>query len=93
MAWAADPATARALATTVRSALHERQAELQPQLRTPAAGLDEALRLLQARPALPVALTDPADNPLSGGGADTPTLLRELLARREPLPHEGVVFA
>jgi microcystin degradation protein MlrC len=42
---------------------------------------------------LPVALTDPADNPLSGGGADTPTLLRELLARREQLPRAGGVFA
>lgn len=93
MAWAADPATARALATTMLAALRERQAEFQPRLRTPAAGLDEALRLLQAGAALPVALTDPADNPLSGGGADTPTLLRELLASRERLPSEGVVCA
>ena len=79
--------------TTMLAALRERQAEFRPRLRTPAAGLDEALRQLQAHPALPVALTDPADNPLSGGGADTPTLLRELLARREQLPREGVVFA
>ncbi len=93
MAWAADAATAQRLATTILEALRERQAEFRPRLRTPAAGLDEALRQLQARPALPVAVTDPADNPLSGGGADTPTLLRELLARREQLPREGVVFA
>ena len=93
MTWAADAATAQALATTMLAALRERQGDFQPRLRTPAAGLDEALRQLQAHPALPVALTDPADNPLSGGGADTPTLLRELLARREQLPSEGVILA
>jgi microcystin degradation protein MlrC len=93
MTWAADAATAQALATTMLAALRERHAAFQPRLRTPAAGLDEALRQLQAHPALPVALTDPADNPLSGGGADTPTLLRELLARRDQLPSEGVILA
>jgi microcystin degradation protein MlrC len=33
-----------------------------------------------------VALLDPADNPLSGGVADTPTLLRALLAAGPPVP-------
>jgi microcystin degradation protein MlrC len=93
MAWAADAATAQALAAAMLAGLRERQAEFRPQLRAPAEGLAEALRQLQAHPAQPVVLTDPADNPLSGGGADTPTLLRELLARPEQLPREGVVFA
>jgi len=49
----------------------------------------EAVRQALALPG-PVAVLDPGDNPLSGGGADTPGLFREILARR---PEGRVVFA
>lgn len=42
----------------------------------------------------PIAITDPADNPLSGGAADTPALLRELLrARTDPLANTPAIAA
>jgi microcystin degradation protein MlrC len=40
-----------------------------------------------------IAITDPADNPLSGGGADTPGLLRALLAARVAVPTLFASFA
>ncbi|WP_144185693.1 M81 family metallopeptidase [Elioraea rosea] len=55
-------------------------------LPTPEAALETALA---APPGL-VAVLDPADNPLSGGIADTPGVLRALLARAPDVP---VLFA
>jgi microcystin degradation protein MlrC len=69
---------ARELAAEVRA----RAPEFVPALVPPA----EGLRLALAAPAGLVAVTDPADNPYSGGAADTPTLFRALirLALRAP---------
>jgi microcystin degradation protein MlrC len=53
-------------------------------------GPEEALSRALAAPPGTVALLDPADNPLSGGIADTPGVLRALLARA---PREPTVFA
>jgi microcystin degradation protein MlrC len=93
MAWAPQPEAAARLAGALLVSLRARQAQFQPQLRSAADGLDEALGLLQQRVEKPVAVTDPADNPLSGGCADTPALMHALLCRRARLPAEGVVFA
>jgi microcystin degradation protein MlrC len=43
-------------------------------------GPEQALAAARAAPPGPVAVLDPADNPLSGGIADTPGVLRALLA-------------
>ena len=59
--------------------------EFTPKLVGAVTGLKQAGALLAAQAAgnqRPVAVTDPADNPLSGGAADTPGLLRALLAAR-----------
>jgi len=89
---AAAQANARALAT----AMAERAPAFEPRL---LAARDGLLRALAAPPGL-VAVTDPADNPLSGGAADTPGLFAALLAlRREPgsavhrLPAGTIAFA
>jgi microcystin degradation protein MlrC len=86
MAWATDPAAARDAATQIAAAIGARRARFAVTLPTPDAALAEALA---APPGL-VALLDPADNPLSGGVADTPGLLRALLAAGPPVP---TVFA
>jgi microcystin degradation protein MlrC len=54
---------------------------------------DEGLRRALASPPGLVAVTDPADNPLSGGAADTPALLRALLAMRPRVPCVFAYFA
>jgi microcystin degradation protein MlrC len=77
MVWATDHASARALARRLTDAIGARQDRFAVSLPTPEAALAAALA---APPGL-VALLDPADNPLSGGAADTPGLLRALLAR------------
>jgi microcystin degradation protein MlrC len=86
MAWATDPAAARDAAEAVAAAIAARRARFAVTLPTPEAALATALA---APPGL-VALLDPADNPLSGGVADTPLLLRVLLAAGPPVP---TVFA
>ena len=90
MVWSGDAATAQALAGRMLEQLRERQRDFDVTLPSPAEGLTQAIELMhrEAAAATPkmVALTDPADNPLSGGGADTPSLLRELLAQRHRLP-------
>jgi microcystin degradation protein MlrC len=55
----------------------------------PGAAQAIAQALAVARPGL-VAVTDPADNPLSGGAGDTPALLRALIEAR---PAVSTVFA
>jgi microcystin degradation protein MlrC len=101
MVWSGDAATAQALAGRMLEQLRERQRDFDVTLPSPAEGLTQAIELMhrEAAAATPkmVALTDPADNPLSGGGADTPSLLRELLAQRHRLPapasDSSLVFA
>ena len=86
MAWATEPAAARDAAARIASAIAARQPRFAVTLPMPEAALATALA---APPGL-VALLDPADNPLSGGVADTPGLLRALVAAGPPVP---TVFA
>jgi microcystin degradation protein MlrC len=86
MVWATDTVAARNAAERLADALAERRPRFEVTLPSPEAALDRAL---SAPPGL-VALLDPADNPLSGGIADTPGLLRVLLERPVPVP---TVFA
>jgi len=95
MAWSPDAGASARVARRLADAMAARAAEFEPRLLSPREGL---LRALAAGG--PAAVTDPADNPLSGGGADTPTLFATLLAmRREPggpvagLPAGSIAFA
>ncbi len=95
MAWARDAGAAARVARRLADAMAARAAEFEPRLVSPREGLWRALAV-----GGPVAVTDPADNPLSGGGADTPALLATLLAmRREAggpvaaLPAGAIAFA
>jgi microcystin degradation protein MlrC len=69
-------------AAQVAQALRSRAPRFDPQLLSPAEGLRRALA---APPGL-VAVTDPADNPYSGGAADTPALFKALLVLRPKVP-------
>lgn len=86
MVWAEDGGAARDLAERLADAIAARRARFAVTLPDPATALRQALA---APPGL-VALLDPADNPLSGGIADTPGLLRVLLEARPDVP---TVFA
>ncbi len=103
MAWATDADKARAACETIAARWRACAHAFAPVLVDAVTGLRQAGALLAAQTpdALrPVAVTDPADNPLSGGAADTPGLLRALLAARaeagSPLARCGpgaIVFA
>ncbi|WP_458096398.1 M81 family metallopeptidase [Roseomonas sp. WA12] len=86
MAWAADPAAAQFAATRIAEAIEARRPRFAVTLPSPA---DALARALAGPPGL-VALLDPADNPFSGGIADTPELLRLLV---EHPPEVPTVFA
>ena len=73
-------------AMEIGEALFQRRKQFDVRLPSPAEGLRRALA---AGPGL-VAVVDPADNPLSGGIGDTPSLLRAVLDAR---PAGPVVFA
>jgi len=73
-------------ASELAAAIRARAPEFAPALVSPKEGLRRAL----AAPTGVVALTDPADNPYSGGAADTPELFRALLAQS---PRAPTVFA
>jgi microcystin degradation protein MlrC len=83
----------RAAALAARALMH-RMHELAPafEARLPGAAEAIATALASSRPGL-VAITDPADNPLSGGAADTPGLLRALLDARVSVPTLFASFA
>jgi len=86
MAWATDAVAAEAAASRIAAAIAARRSRFAVTLPPP----EVALRDVLAAPPGLVALLDPADNPLSGGVADTPALLRALLAAGPPVP---TVFA
>ena len=86
MAWATDPIAAQGAARAVLDAIATRLPRFAVTLPTPKAALATAL----AAPSGLVALLDPADNPLSGGTADTPGMLRALI---ESAPGVPTVFA
>jgi microcystin degradation protein MlrC len=86
MAWAdGDRTLAQAAADELAGMLRERARRFAVRLPDPAAGIEQAM----AGPR-PAAVLDPADNPLSGGIADTPALFRAI---RDARPGGGVVFA
>jgi microcystin degradation protein MlrC len=98
MVWTTSAETGPALraARGLADAMNDCAPAFEPRLLSPRDGLLAAL----AAPAGLVAVTDPADNPLSGGGADTPGLFATLLAmRRETggpvhaLPAGSLAFA
>ena len=82
-------ATERA-AAEVAQEIARRASEFDVRLPTPEAAIAMALRT--SKPGL-VAVTDPADNPLSGGACDTPGLLRALLRARVGVPCVFASFA
>jgi microcystin degradation protein MlrC len=81
-----NPAVAAEAAAELAAAIHARAPEFAPALVSPKEGFRRAL----AAPSGVVALTDPADNPYSGGAADTPGLFRALIALS---PRAPTVFA
>lgn len=96
MVWAASADQARQHAQALAGLMLARRAEFEPRLLPPSAALRAAAGL---GPVI-VAVTDAADNPLSGGALDTPGLFQALLAlRRDPAealsrwPASRVVFA
>jgi microcystin degradation protein MlrC len=86
MVFAEEAGAARDLAERLADTIASRRARFAVTLPDPAAALRQALA---APPGL-VALLDPADNPLSGGIADTPEMLRTLVAAGLEVP---AVFA
>ena len=82
MAWAEDPAAARDAAARIAEAIEARRHRFAVTLPGPEDALAQALG---APPGLS-ALLDPADNPFSGGIADTPGLLRLLTEHPPAVP-------
>ena len=80
-----DTALARSAAESLAQEIASRRERFRVSLPSATEALDRALSL-----AGPVAVLEPGDNPLSGGGADTPGLFRALLERR---PAGKVAFA
>ncbi len=86
MVWAKEESAARHAAIALAHAWQERKNDFRVTLPGPNVALAQALL---APPGL-VAITDSADNPGSGGAADSTTLFRALLEFKHPQP---VVFA
>jgi microcystin degradation protein MlrC len=86
MAWATTEDAAARAARAVADAIAARL----PRFAVTLPGPEAALAMALAAPPGLVALLDPADNPLSGGVADTPEMLRVLVASGPPVP---TVFA
>jgi microcystin degradation protein MlrC len=96
MAWAHDATRAAAAARSLADAMASRAPAFRPRLLAPREGLLRALAAGEG----PVAVTDPADNPLSGGGGDTTVLFATLRAMRteaggplHALPDGAIAFA
>lgn len=69
----------------LHAAVHSHAPEFDVRLPTAREGLDQAVALLQHGQGL-VAVTDPADNPASGGACDTTVLFQELLRTPTSIP-------
>ncbi len=81
---------ANAAARAVTAAMGERRAAFRPDLPGASAGLRRALAETARGP---VAVVEPADNPMSGGTGDTPGLFRALLEARPEVPSVFAFFA
>ncbi len=84
-----DELRARKVADEIVASLRARASAFAPRLVSPR----EGLRLALAAPPGLIAVTDAADNPLSGGAADTPALLRALLDAKPIVPTVFAYFA
>jgi microcystin degradation protein MlrC len=84
-----DAVRAQHAANAIVALMRARAPAFAPTLTSPREGLRRALA---APPGL-VAVTDPADNPLSGGAADTPALLRAVLEAKPRVPTVFAYFA
>ena len=80
-----DRASAARAAESLAAEIRRRSDRFRVRLPSAAEAVQKALTLDGG-----VAVLEPGDNPLSGGGADTPGLIREILAQR---PQGNVVFA
>ncbi|MBL8709669.1 MAG: M81 family metallopeptidase [Rhodospirillaceae bacterium] len=78
-----EPALAREAADALAAAMAARRAQFEIKPPAPAEAIAQALATPGSKPA---AVTDPADNPLSGGIGDTPGLLRALLDAKPAVP-------
>ena len=86
-----DAALAERTAAELAAGFRARRDEFLIQLPGPEAALREALADKELRP---IAVLEPADNPMSGGIGDTPGLFHALLAARPDMdPATRVVFA
>ena len=81
---------AAAAARMLMNRMHALAPAFQLQLPSPEQAVAAALS--SSKPGL-IAVTDPADNPLSGGGGDTPELFRALLAANPVVPCVFASFA
>ena len=88
MAWAQSETIARQSATKLANAWRQKKQAF----RTALPGPNAALALAQKAPAGLVAITDSADNPGSGGAADSTSLFRALLDLRCPEPAVFALF-
>lgn len=91
---ATDPEgdAARFVEEKLFKALHERAPAFLAKLPTAEQGLGQALAIVNERTGL-VAVTDPGDNPWSGGACDTPGLFDALLRARTSVPTLFASFA
>jgi microcystin degradation protein MlrC len=78
-----DRMLAQRAAKALAAEMAARQERFELKLPSPAEAIAEALAIPGNKPA---AITDPADNPLSGGIGDTPTLFRALLDAKPDVP-------
>lgn len=78
-----DPALAQSIAADLAGEMLERRPQFDIKPPSPAEAIAQALATPGNKPA---AVTDPADNPLSGGIGDTPGVLRTLLDMKPPVP-------
>jgi microcystin degradation protein MlrC len=88
MAFDPDPARARQAAEALRDAIAARRDRFTIRLPSAEAGVRAAIEGGR----FPVAVTDPGDNPDSGGIGDTPELLRAVVALRPDLPVVFIFF-
>lgn len=78
-----DRARAEQAAGSLAEAISARRDRFTVHLPSPAEGIAKALATVGSKPA---AVIDPADNPLSGGIGDTPSLFRALLSAKPNVP-------
>ena len=87
-----DGQAAAAAARQVMDRIHALAGQFRMSLPSPADALAQALAKIATAPGL-VAVTDSGDNPMSGGGGDTPGLFQALLQAQPQVPTLFASFA